>query len=82
MLRHSYASELTRIFATKGTALIVSALTLTPATATVLFVIAVVAGYRYRRVWKTEGPAWEAWVYGTVAAGCLLALGFIPLEAR
>lgn len=54
---------------------------LTPTTATVLFVIAVVAGYRYRAVWKAEGPAWQAWLFGSVAAFCLLVLGFVPLEA-
>ncbi|UUX49298.1 hypothetical protein NUH88_18080 [Nisaea acidiphila] len=53
---------------------------LTPITATVLFVVAVISGYRYRRVWKTEGPAWQAWLYGSIAAGALLSLGFLPLK--
>ncbi len=57
-----------------------SELTLTPIVATALFVLAVLAGYRYRRVWKTQGPQWQLWVFGLVAATCLLALGFIPLE--
>lgn len=49
---------------------------LTPLTATVLFVVACLAGYRYRSVWKRQGPAWQAWWYGTVAALALLALAF------
>ena len=53
---------------------------LTPAVATAIFVAAVLAGYRYRRVWKAAGPAWQLWAFGTVAAGCLLALGFMPLR--
>ena len=66
--------------ATEGTPLDGSQLFLTPVTATVLFVIAVIAGYRYRRVWKSEGPAWQAWLFGTIAAACLLVLGFMPLR--
>lgn len=58
----------------------VADLSLTPAIATGLFVLAVLAGYRYRRVWKSEGPAWRLWVFGSIAATCLLALGFIPLR--
>lgn len=53
--------------------------TLTPATATVLFVAAVLAGHRYRKVWKADGPVWQLWLFGLVAAVCLLAVGFIPL---
>ena len=53
---------------------------LTPLVATAIFVVGVVSGYRYRRVWKTEGPAWQAWVFGSVAAASLLALAFIPLQ--
>ncbi len=55
-------------------------LTLTPAVATVLFVVAVVAGHRYRRTWKADGPRWQLWVYGCIAAGCLLTVGFLPLK--
>lgn len=57
-----------------------STLTLTPLSATIIFILAVVAGYRYRRVWKTEGPRWQAWVFGCVAAVCLLVLGFTPMQ--
>ncbi|MDE0589133.1 hypothetical protein OU789_04265 [Halocynthiibacter sp. C4] len=53
---------------------------LSPALATLLFIIAVIAGYRYRMVWKTEGPRWQLWVWGILAAGCLLLVGFIPLD--
>lgn len=52
---------------------------LSPLVATALFVTAVLAGHRYRRVWKTEGPAWRAWLYGSVAGLCLLALALIPM---
>ena len=58
-----------------------SPLTLTPAAALILFVIAVVAGTQYRRVWKAEGPRAHLWVYGAVAGACLLAVGLIPLSA-
>lgn len=54
---------------------------LTPLLATVLFVIACFAGYRYRNVWKAEGPRAQLWVYGLIAAACLLILGFVPLKA-
>lgn len=53
---------------------------LTPASATVLFVIACLSGYRYRTVWKTEGPRWQLWLFGTVAAVLLLALGLLPMS--
>ena len=54
-------------------------LTLTPASATVLFVIACLAGYRYRRVWKAEGPRGQLWLAGLIAAGCFLTLAFVPM---
>ena len=57
-----------------------SELYLTPTTATVIFVIAVLAGYRYRRIWKAGGSGWQLWVSGALAAGCLLMLGFLPLR--
>ena len=53
---------------------------LTPLTATLIFVVAVIAGYRYRRVWKAEGPRWQLWLFGLIAAVCLLAVGFLPLK--
>lgn len=52
---------------------------LTPPIATALFVLAVIAGYRYRRVWKAAGPRWQLWLAGSVAAACLLTLGFVPM---
>lgn len=55
--------------------------TLSPLQATLLFVVAVIAGYRYRRVWKTEGPAWQAWLFGLIAAACLLSVAFLPVKA-
>lgn len=57
-----------------------SDLFLTPITATSIFVVAVLAGYRYRRTWKADGPRWQLWVSGIIAAGCLLALGFLPIR--
>lgn len=54
--------------------------TLSPATATALFVAAVLAGHRYRKIWKAEGPAWQLWLFGLVAAACLLTVGFVPLN--
>lgn len=52
---------------------------LTPAVATVLFIVACLAGYSYRRVWKAEGPRWQLWLYGLLAATMLLVLAFVPL---
>ncbi|MEL6584823.1 MAG: hypothetical protein AAFQ36_13410 [Pseudomonadota bacterium] len=54
-------------------------LTLTPMLATVIFVAAVIAGYRYRRVWKAEGPRWQLWFFGVVAALCLATVAFVPV---
>ncbi|MCG7625886.1 MULTISPECIES: hypothetical protein [unclassified Epibacterium] len=54
--------------------------TLTPLSATLLFVIACLAGYRYRTVWKTEGPRSHLWLFGVIAALCLLVLGFVPMR--
>ncbi|MEM7663743.1 MAG: hypothetical protein AAF292_15990 [Pseudomonadota bacterium] len=53
---------------------------LSPMVATILFVIAVVAGYRYRANWKSEGPAWKAWLFGSIACVCLLTVGLVPLR--
>lgn len=55
-------------------------LALTPVTATLVFVVACLAGYRYRSVWKAEGPRWQLWVFGLVAAVALLVLGFLPMR--
>lgn len=55
-------------------------LSLSPVTATILFVIGCLAGYRYRRVWKAEGPRWQLWVTGMIAAASFLILGFVPMN--
>ena len=54
-------------------------MTLTPVTATLIFLVACLAGYRYRRVWKAEGPSWQLWTFGLIAGGALLVLGFVPM---
>lgn len=53
---------------------------LPPFLATAIFVVAVFAGYQYRKVWKNEGPAWKAWLFGAIAAGCLVTVAFVPLQ--
>lgn len=55
-------------------------LLLSPLSATILFVLACLAGIKYRRVWVAEGPRWQLWAFGTIAAICLLAVAFIPLS--
>lgn len=54
---------------------------LTPLVATLLFVVACLAGYAYRRTWKAEGPRWRLWLFGLTAAAALLTLGFVPLAS-
>ncbi|WP_460273184.1 hypothetical protein [Celeribacter sp. ULVN23_4] len=56
-------------------------MTLSPLSATILFVIACFAGYRYRNVWKAEGPRYQLWIYGLIAAVILLTLGLVPVRA-
>jgi len=53
---------------------------LTSAVATAIFVLAVVAGFSYRRVWKAQGPRWQLWLFGLTAAICLMIVGFVPLR--
>ncbi|MEM7520563.1 MAG: hypothetical protein AAF307_05945 [Pseudomonadota bacterium] len=54
-------------------------LLLTPTLATSIFVLSCLAGYQYRRVWKNEGPTWQLWLFGVVAAVGLATLAFTPL---
>ncbi len=56
-------------------------LTLTPVLATAIFTLSCLAGYRYRGVWKAEGPRWQLWLFGTLTAAGLLTLALVPLEA-
>ncbi len=58
----------------------ISDMALSPLIATGLFVVAVVCGYQYRKVWKNEGPAWKAWLFGLGAALCLLTVALVPLR--
>ncbi|MEM9583980.1 MAG: hypothetical protein AAGA08_12765 [Pseudomonadota bacterium] len=60
--------------------MILSDLSLSPALATAIFCVTCLAGYRYRRVWKSEGPRHQYWLFGLIAAIGLLTLGFIPIE--
>ena len=53
---------------------------LPPMIALVIFVIGVVAGVQYRRVWKAEGPRAQLWIFGVRASGCLLTVALIPLK--
>ncbi|WP_136634859.1 hypothetical protein [Pseudooceanicola onchidii] len=55
-------------------------MTLSPLIATAIFCVTCLAGYQYRRVWKTEGPRAMYWVWGLIAAAGLLTLGFVPLD--
>ncbi|MCR9067704.1 MAG: hypothetical protein NXH79_02565 [Rhodobacteraceae bacterium] len=55
-------------------------ITLSPLAATAIFVVAVIAGYQYRRIWKAEGPRWQLWIAGLVAAICLLTVAFLPVR--
>ncbi|NKW91571.1 hypothetical protein HGD87_03430 [Rhodobacteraceae bacterium R_SAG9] len=55
---------------------------LSPWLATVLFVLACLAGHRYRRVWKEEGARWQLWVFGVTAAVCLLVVGLLPITTN
>ena len=52
---------------------------LTPVTATILFVLACFSGYQYRRVWVKEGPRWQLWLFGLIAAACLGIVAFTPM---
>ena len=54
--------------------------TLTPFTATGIFILSCLCGHWYRRVWKAEGPLWQLWLFGLLAALGLITLGFVPLR--
>lgn len=60
--------------------MLASQITLTPLIATILIFLAVLAGNRYRRVWKAEGPRWQLWLFGLIAALALLTLAFVPMQ--
>jgi len=57
-----------------------SGLTLSPLAATILFVLACISGYQYRRVWVREGPRRQLWLYGLLAGGLLCLVAFIPVK--
>ncbi|NVK34531.1 MAG: hypothetical protein HWE23_08620 [Rhodobacteraceae bacterium] len=56
---------------------------LTPLYGSLLVVLVVIAGYRFRDNWKHQPDGWKmrAWVYGLLAGIGLLILSFIPLAA-
>lgn len=54
-------------------------LSLTPLSATAIFVVACLAGMAYRRTWVAEGPRWQLWVYGVAAAAGLATVAFLPV---
>ncbi|MDB6177560.1 hypothetical protein PAF17_08540 [Paracoccus sp. Z330] len=54
--------------------------TLNPVVATLIFCVACLSGYQYRRVWKKEGPRYQYWLFGVIAALGLGLLAFIPLD--
>ncbi|WP_241488783.1 hypothetical protein [Shimia sp. SK013] len=56
-------------------------ITLSPPLATGLFVLFVLSGHRFRKVWKDEGPRWQLWLSGVIAAVCLLTVALFPLTA-
>jgi hypothetical protein len=55
-------------------------LALTSPVATLILLVTCLAGYQYRRVWKNEGPRYQYWVFGLIAAAGILLLGFVPLQ--
>lgn len=52
---------------------------LSPLLATILFVLFCFAGHRFRRVWSSEGPVWQLWLFGVIAAACLGLVAFVPV---
>lgn len=60
--------------------IILSELTLTPISATLIFLVGCIAGYQYRRIWQADGPDWQLWLSGLTAAGAFLTVGFVPLS--
>ncbi len=55
-------------------------LTLTPELATIVFVLACIGGYQYRRTWKSDGPSWHLWAFGLFTASAFLTLAFVPID--
>lgn len=55
---------------------------LTPTSGTIVVVMAVICGHRFRLAWKNQEPGWQkrAWFFGPLAALGLLVLAFVPLE--
>ncbi|MFK7966002.1 MAG: hypothetical protein AB8C46_18735 [Burkholderiaceae bacterium] len=54
---------------------------LTPLAGTLVFVVAVICGHRFRLAWKRQDAGWQmrAWCFGSMAALGLLILAFVPL---
>lgn len=60
-----------------------SNLHLTPPLAALIFVVVVLCGHNFRKLWKQQPEGWQkkAWLFGVPAALGLLVLGFIPLKS-
>lgn len=59
-----------------------SDLYLTPPLAALIFVVVVLCGHNFRKLWKQQPAGWQkkAWLFGVPAAIGLLVLGFMPLN--
>ncbi len=53
---------------------------LTPQSATLLFIVACLAGYLYRRAWGRDGAVWWLWGAGFVSGAAFLILALVPLS--
>ena len=57
------------------------ALSLPPYLALSIFIAACIAGANFRRIWAAEGPAWQLWASGLIAAIGLRVVALIPIAA-
>ena len=54
-------------------------LTLSSPLALAIFIAACIGGANFRRVWAREGPTWQLWVSGLIAAFGFMTIALIPL---
>ena len=59
-----------------------ASLTLTPLTATMLFLGMIFFGRAFRQNWKAQGPNWrlKAWIYAVPALVCFAIVAFVPFR--